>query len=84
MAPTSWSRNKKLVLTWTALLVLFVASGVVLIVAAEVFRQGSAGELTALTLRRLVWTRLFSDGARSKPVVKQLLTRRQRASCWAY
>lgn len=61
MAINSWSRNRKLVLTWSTFLFLFLTTAVVLLVTASIWRGGDQ-QLGARTLQRLVWTDQFSNG----------------------
>lgn len=61
MAINSWSRNRKLVLTWSTFLFLFLTTAVILLVTASIWRGGDQ-QLGTRTLQRLVWTNQFSNG----------------------
>lgn len=54
---SGWSRNRKLSLSWLLLTLAFLASGVVLVVVAAVFRM-QAGKLDEHLLRSLVIGRM--------------------------
>lgn len=62
MAIDSWSRNRKLTLSWTVLFGLFITSAILLITFSRTWR-GGGGQLDSSTLRRLVWTDMFSTTA---------------------
>lgn len=60
MAINSWSRNRKLSLSWMILFGFFISSAIVLI-TLSLHWTGTRSTLNAHTLQSLVWTSLFAN-----------------------